>query len=388
MNTSGTNMRRGIERCGTAAHLRDWSRRYARRFPRRRGAILLYSVYLMMMMCAVTSLAVDYGRIQMIKTQLQRAADATARAALEIYLTNGNSKTSAKSSASTMLGTETIDEYSGVTPTSSITWGYWQSGAFVSGTSATYPLAVRVVVQRTTANGNPVHLLFPIPTSSSFFSKTCDVQATSIAILPNVITQNVTVPATYDPWLAGMPNGSTASYDDAAPAESPASITVTPGSTITFTNVNGLINHTPSTPTDGPEGQTGNIYWHMKDPPSGAQAVGQGAQNHIGDIIVPIDSLLGVFLNANAPTSNPTPTVVRDYSTQTARDQASFTDIQVQQPFFIGSGNTSSGTTQTFVAPTGATRLFLGPMDGYEWENNNGSFTATLTIQPPIQLVQ
>jgi hypothetical protein len=185
-----------------------------------------------------------------------------------------------------------------------------------------------------------------------------------------------------------MPSGSTASYDDSAPAESPASISVTPGSTLTFTNVNGLINHTPSTPTDGPDGQTNNIYWHMKDPPSGAQAVGQGAQNHIGDIIVPIDSLLGVFLNNNVPTSNSAPTVVRDYSTQSARDQASFSDIQLQQPFFIGSGNTSGGTTQSFVAPTGATRLFLGPMDGYEWNNNNGSFSATLTIQPPIQLVQ
>ncbi len=45
----------------------------------RRGAILIYSIYIMLLMTAMISLAVDYGRVQMIKTELQRAADATAR---------------------------------------------------------------------------------------------------------------------------------------------------------------------------------------------------------------------------------------------------------------------------------------------------------------------
>jgi hypothetical protein len=60
----------------------------------------------------------------------------------------------------------------------------------------------------------------------------------------------------------------------------------------------------------------------------------------------------------------------------------------VQQVFFIGDGltGTGSGTTQQFVVPPGATRLFLGTMDAYEWNNNAGSFGVTLGLIPtPVQ---
>jgi hypothetical protein len=36
------------------------------------------------------------------------------------------------------------------------------------------------------------------------------------------------------------------------------------------------------------------------------------------------------------------------------------------------------GTTQTFVVPQGATRLFIGTMDSYEWNNNVGKYTTTI----------
>src|ERR1700720_24062 len=40
---------------------------------------------------------------------------------------------------------------------------------------------------------------------------------------------------------------------------------------------------------------------------------------------------------------------------------------------------TGSGSIQNFIIPTGATRLFLGTMDGYGWYNNIGSFGVTVT---------
>ena len=52
--------------------------------------------------------------------------------------------------------------------------------------------------------------------------------------------------------------------------------------------------------------------------------------------------------------------------------------------FFIGDGRTTSGTVQQFIVPPGATRLFIGKMDGYEWNNNFG--TSTVTIHPPAQV--
>ena len=44
----------------------------------------------------------------------------------------------------------------------------------------------------------------------------------------------------------------------------------------------------------------------------------------------------------------------------------------------MGTG-TGTGTTQTFIVPAGATRLFLGTSDGFGWFNNSGSFAVTVT---------
>jgi hypothetical protein len=52
----------------------------------------------------------------------------------------------------------------------------------------------------------------------------------------------------------------------------------------------------------------------------------------------------------------------------------------LREPFFIGDGVNSSGTVQQFVAPPGATRLFLGVMDGSGWYNNSGTFDVVVTV--------
>jgi Flp pilus assembly protein TadG len=45
--------------------------------------VLVYSLILMGVLIALASMAVDYGRTQVAKTQLQAAADAAARAAVQ-----------------------------------------------------------------------------------------------------------------------------------------------------------------------------------------------------------------------------------------------------------------------------------------------------------------
>jgi len=65
---------------------------------------------------------------------------------------------------------------------------------------------------------------------------------------------------------------------------------------------------------------------------------------------------------------------------------ADFTTLSptLQQAFFIGDGLTGRGigSVQTFLAPSGATRLFLGSMDGSGWFNNGGSQTVTINFTP------
>ena len=65
---------------------------------------------------------------------------------------------------------------------------------------------------------------------------------------------------------------------------------------------------------------------------------------------MPINAMLGVFMDSNAPNTTAAP-AARDYSTAASRDRASYDDIQNKQPFFIGDGMTSGGQTQTFLVP-------------------------------------
>lgn len=185
------------------------------------------------------------------------------------------------------------------------------------------------------------------------------------------------VPGSSNPYLAGMPNGSTCCSGDAAPAQSPvlvSSVPVTPGTSLTF-SVTGSVDNTGATPTLPPDG--GILFTTV-------------STNGISGATWPINALVGVFLNASQPDSSAAPSALDFTST-------SFTTLSpaLKQAFFIGDGRTGNGTgtVQTFVVPAGATRLFLGTSDGVGWFNNSGSFnvgiavgagvTPTPTVPPP-----
>jgi hypothetical protein len=352
----------------------------------RRGSVLIYSLLLMTIMLAMTSFAVDYGRLQLIKTQLQRNADSAARGSLEMYIEGSSSDYTYWGPEMTAQLFNPVDNNSGVSPTISFTWGYWNSSSktFTAGTGT--PVAVMVTVSRTAANGNAVPLTFPLMNGLSAFRTTCDVTATAIAVLSqSTSVVNQTISGQSDPWLAGMPSGSEASYDDYAPSQCPPMVmNVTPGTVLTFTNVSGSVQHDPSIPYDGPSGNTGMNYNHNCDSPNNEPAV----QNGIGNINCPIDALVGLFLTNNAPNTQTAPTVYPQYTTQAERDVVNTTGLVTQEPFYIGTGQTSGGTTKTFVVPPGATRFYLGTMDGHQWSNNNGSFTATINQLQQVYLVK
>jgi hypothetical protein len=183
--------------------------------------------------------------------------------------------------------------------------------------------------------------------------------------IPSHVIPSV-VPGTSDPWLAGMPAGSTASGTDSAPAQSPVEIIGLPialGGTLRFT-ATGAVSNTCCDPVG----------------PDGAQFVPHdaGAQNGIANVVAPLNSLVGVFLGAGQPDSSAAPPALDFSALGTA-----FSSLApgLKQVFFIGDGltGTGSGSPQSFTIPAGATRLFLGTMDGFEWSNNTGEFTVEVT---------
>ncbi len=222
------------------------------------------------------------------------------------------------------------------------------------------------------------------------------------------------VAATSNPWLAGEPTGTTASIPDpgyegqqvssehpwkndiAGPSGghnsqgelygSPvqANITLVPGATITITNVAGTAtNDLTFSQTATADGNNQGSYQIYSD---GAATGSAPSEHGISDINAPLNSMLGVFLTDNQPDSPSTTAAKLDYSTQTERDYTTVAP-DTQQMFYAGTGQTSGGTQQHITVPPGATRLFLGTMDGWEWSNNIGGYTATIT-QTSYSIVQ
>ncbi|MCZ8227016.1 MAG: PEP-CTERM sorting domain-containing protein [Microcystis sp. LE19-84.1B] len=192
----------------------------------------------------------------------------------------------------------------------------------------------------------------------------------SLSVASGVQAVTITVPGTSTPWLAGMPNGTTLA-GDIAPTNSPVQVSglsLIPGQTLNF-SVTGAVNNNPGSPppTATPDGVTSLLTW---GPHYGISQISNGRLN----------SLLGVFLDNSQPDSTPAPAAL-DFSSI----GINFSSLapQLKQVFFIGDGltGTGSGAVQNFIVPSGATRLFLGPLD-YGTYNNAGSFTVTVEAVP------
>jgi hypothetical protein len=188
----------------------------------------------------------------------------------------------------------------------------------------------------------------------------------------------VTVPGTSNPWLSGMPPGSTASGGDIAPDHSPVEVMgldLVSGNPLLFTNATGGVSHTGSSvgaPIDG-----AGLINHFP-----------GAENGISDLRAPINSLIGVFLTEDQPDLSGAPDRL-DFG-EIGFDFTSLSPL-LSQVFFIGDGLTSTGTTQQFNVPDGTARLFLGTMDGFGWFNNSGAITVDVSTlasppSPPVSV--
>ncbi len=186
------------------------------------------------------------------------------------------------------------------------------------------------------------------------------------------------VPGSADPYLAGMPNGSTASIDDSAPGQSPvlvSGLTVAPGDRLSF-SVAGSTGQQPNALSSGPDGDLSSIAFHTT-----------GAENGISDTFAPLNSLMGVFLGPDQPNGTPAPAMLdfRSFfgNVPGGVDYTSLSPL-LKQVFFIGDGLTSQGVLQNVVVPAGATRLFLGTMDGFEWSNNVGQLQVVVASHTPL----
>jgi hypothetical protein len=189
------------------------------------------------------------------------------------------------------------------------------------------------------------------------------------------------------PYLAGMPPGTTCCLNesppnDTAPEESPVQvlgIPLAPGTVLTF-SVSGGVSNEGVSPTDSPDG---GVFF--TSPFTGLPGTDQG--NGIARMNAPVNALVGVFLDDGVPSTSPAPPGL-DFSDGGLGTAFGQLCPGLKQPFFIGDGLTGhgSGAPQQFVVPPGATRLFLGTVDGFDWNTNSGTFSVQVTSTTPMSI--
>jgi len=123
----------------------------------------------------------------------------------------------------------------------------------------------------------------------------------------------------------------------------------------------------PAYNSSGPDGHGGN---------SNPGLEGRGVYDDLGIawVTAPKASLIGVFLTDSAPVEGTAPVVLTAGSSD-------MTTPLLHQSFLIGS------SLDNITIPTGATRLFFGFQNGYEWWNNDGDMSVTVVPVPGAVLL-
>jgi hypothetical protein len=151
---------------------------------------------------------------------------------------------------------------------------------------------------------------------------------------------------------------------------------------ITFHSVTGAVVAGPSFwPSVGPDGGTTMAFGPR--PTDVSSASGIAGMRHPR-----FEFLAGVFLDGSTPAAGTEPARL-DFNVL----GAGFPELSslLRQTFAIGDGltGTGSGNVQVFHIPDSATRLYLGFVDGYDfqgvpsqYQDNTGSFSVNFTVVP------
>ncbi|MGC4031105.1 MAG: pilus assembly protein TadG-related protein [Tepidisphaeraceae bacterium] len=359
---------------------------------------MIYAVLSLVALIAIASLCVDFGIVQTSKRELQDATDAAARYAAAGVRSEmqGTSGATANATAS-FLDNSVNGGAVTFNPATDLQTGVWSTStrSFTPATVDNGANAVRLNTQMTL--GTSAH---PLP-FLQFFNRSVTVHAVSIAMIRGQDT-STDVSAKGNPWLAGMPNGTvsqnfrsdSSEWDTAGSgpnvASSPASIAlstlnVNAGQTINVDGVTGATDFGGGT-TGNADGNAG-LMVTLGSPQFNDSTYLNSPTNGMSNAYIPINAMVGVFLDDNAPNSTPAPTPPLDFSSAASRDYISVSP-KLKQVFFIGDGRRSNGEIQQIVVPTGATRFFIANMDGWQYNNNTGGFNLTIHANHQIISVQ
>lgn len=197
------------------------------------------------------------------------------------------------------------------------------------------------------------------------------MSAATLALAAPLQAATIVVGGTTDIFLASQPDGTSITGffgSDTAPANSPVALGVAGGATVTFS-----ASGSASVDASCFAGPDGGCY---DDESSFSPAPASGTYKG------PATALIGVFLDG-AVTDVASGPASLDYTDAANRNLATYTP-GLGEIFFIGDGSTDASVLQQFLAPTGATRLFLAVADSFGSSTGNpGAFRVDVTGATP-----
>jgi hypothetical protein len=200
----------------------------------------------------------------------------------------------------------------------------------------------------------------------------------------------LTVFGNTNPWFAGLDpaNNTTIAHDGNGVPDiyGPAGNVATPvpsvavGGAPSFRfDVSGEVRHGPDpiyASDRGADGKSFDVQARINAP---GESFGKSG------LFAPLNAHIGVFLPAILTDDPLAPTL--SFETAASRNFRRLAP-DLGQVFFIGDGRTDGGTLQVFDVPQGATRLWLGVHDAFEWNDNDGSYSvAAIPVPAPAPLL-
>ncbi|MEM7807602.1 MAG: pilus assembly protein TadG-related protein [Planctomycetota bacterium] len=389
----------------------------------RRGSVLIAVLLFIPVFFALLALSIDWGKTVSAESELQTAADAGARAGVRMLTLDPDL---ALAAAHGSVAENDVDGRTVPVARRTIQLGKWNE-------------ATRTFVTSPADEANAVRVELHLPAGETdgvdtfFHGSSTGAHAEAIAALLGQVKANKWVPATSNIWLAGSPAGTIANQynphknpdyaglDDTselagvlkASAVRVDMLDLTDMDSLAFDAIVGGAQHHGGAVNDTADGDVkkmaSNRYANglydsdlnpllgqskgtydvldMNIPQSDGKVAKNGGENGKSNLKAPYSSLIGVFLGPDGPIVGQEPTSLDFMSNASSREFTSLSP-EIAQPFFIGDGITSAGEQQTFEIPEGATRLFLGVMDSYEWGNNVGGMTVAVREPGTIRMVK
>ncbi len=363
---------------------------------RRRAVTLVYCTLALPVICGVAVFAVDVGRFTLVRSELQGAADAAARYAAAGMASSATKGTTAYNQAAAVCAQSYVDGRVVPISASNVQIGIWNENTrqFSVTNNQSLANAVRVTLSYTLGGAGST------PTFAQALGASPKTITVSTVATASVFSMEVTAPSMGNLWLAGMPdntqstnlqtnatrydNSGTSSNKKQRPQEvSLASLGLEPGDLVSFEGLSGQANNGSGASDVGPDG---NLTWNVALGNSAPSAVPNNSMNGIANVRAPISACMAVFLGDAAPNTTPAPACL-DFATVAQRDYSTLSP-QLKQPFHVGDGKTSWGEVQYIRIPAGATRIFLGMMDAWQWNDNQGSFKLNFYRSTTVSTVE